>query len=161
MIRYGTYTSPFGLCFLALKGADICHVAFIEKKEEKRQVNLFQKQWPEDECVRDVTKIAKVAQRIFSDKKEVFSVIVEGTDFQMKVWQALLDIPYGEVRTYGEVARTVGSPRAVRAVGTACGMNPVAYLIPCHRVLPAGGGLGGYRWGIERKKALLAEEVGA
>ena len=80
---------------------------------------------------------------------------VQATAFQWQVWQALAAIPYGETRTYGEVAASIGRPRAVRAVARACATNPVALAIPCHRVLPAAGGTGGYRWGAERKKALL------
>ena len=83
---------------------------------------------------------------------------VQATAFQWQVWQALAAIPYGETRTYGEVAASIGRPSAVRAVARACATNPVAVAIPCHRVLPAAGGTGGYRWGAERKKALLARE---
>jgi AraC family transcriptional regulator of adaptative response/methylated-DNA-[protein]-cysteine methyltransferase len=83
---------------------------------------------------------------------------VQATAFQWQVWQALAAIPYGETRTYGEVARAIGRPRAVRAVARACATNPVALAIPCHRVLPAAGGEGGYRWGVARKKALLRQE---
>ena len=83
---------------------------------------------------------------------------VQATAFQWQVWQALAAIPYGETRTYGEVAASIGRPRAVRAVARACATNPVALAIPCHRVLPAAGGTGGYRWGAARKKALLSTE---
>jgi len=83
---------------------------------------------------------------------------VQATAFQWRVWQALAAIPYGETRTYSEVAATIGRPRAVRAVARACASNPVALAIPCHRVVPAAGGVGGYRWGTERKKALLSAE---
>jgi AraC family transcriptional regulator of adaptative response/methylated-DNA-[protein]-cysteine methyltransferase len=83
---------------------------------------------------------------------------VQATAFQWQVWNALAAIPYGETRSYADVARTVGRPRAARAVARACATNPVALAIPCHRVVPAGGGTGGYRWGAARKKALLARE---
>ena len=83
---------------------------------------------------------------------------VQATSFQWQVWKALADIPRGETRTYGEVAAAIGRPRAVRAVGHACAVNKVAILIPCHRVVPGAGGLGNYRWGADRKKALLAQE---
>ena len=85
---------------------------------------------------------------------------MQATAFQWQVWQALAAIPYGETRTYGEVAASIGRPRAVRAVARACATNPVALAIPCHRVLPAAGGTGGYRWGVARKKALLLDESG-
>jgi AraC family transcriptional regulator, regulatory protein of adaptative response / methylated-DNA-[protein]-cysteine methyltransferase len=83
---------------------------------------------------------------------------VQATAFQWQVWQALAGIPYGETRTYAQVAAAIGRPRAVRAVARACATNPVAIAVPCHRVVPASGGAGGYRWGVERKKALLARE---
>src|SRR5947199_7099098 len=83
---------------------------------------------------------------------------VQATAFQWRVWQALAAIPYGETRTYGDIAAAIGRPRAVRAVARACASNPVALAIPCHRVVPAAGGVGGYRWGTARKKALLAGE---
>src|SRR5206468_7622045 len=83
---------------------------------------------------------------------------VRATAFQWQVWQALAAIPYGETRTYGDIAATIGQPRAVRAVARACATNPVALAIPCHRVVPAAGGTGGYRWGADRKKALLGRE---
>ena len=83
---------------------------------------------------------------------------MQATAFQWQVWQALASIPYGETRTYGEVASSIGKPRAVRAVARACATNPVALAIPCHRVVPAAGGAGGYRWGVDRKQALLRRE---
>jgi AraC family transcriptional regulator of adaptative response/methylated-DNA-[protein]-cysteine methyltransferase len=84
--------------------------------------------------------------------------LVKGTDFQLKVWKALLSIPEGEVTSYAKVARMIGHPKSVRAVGTACGANKIAYLVPCHRVLLSQGGIGGYAWGIERKKEMLRRE---
>ena len=83
---------------------------------------------------------------------------ITGTAFQRRVWEALRHIPYGEVRTYGEIAEIIGSPNAVRAVGTACGSNPVAIVVPCHRVVPKSGGVGNYGFGPERKRVLLARE---
>ena len=84
---------------------------------------------------------------------------VRGTAFQLKVWRELLRIPRGETRTYGEVADSIGAPRAARAVGTACGTNPVAFVVPCHRVVAAGGGLGGYGFGLPVKRAILEAEI--
>jgi AraC family transcriptional regulator of adaptative response/methylated-DNA-[protein]-cysteine methyltransferase len=85
-------------------------------------------------------------------------LLVRGTNFQVKVWRALLQIPVGSVATYEDIATAIGSPNAVRAVGTAIGRNPVAFLIPCHRVIRTTGALGGYRWGLPRKRAMLAWE---
>jgi len=84
---------------------------------------------------------------------------VRATAFQKQVWQALQKIPYGETRTYSDIARSIGQPSAVRAVATACGANPAALVVPCHRIVRSDGGLGGYRWGIERKRELLAQEA--
>lgn len=83
---------------------------------------------------------------------------IQGSTFQMQVWQALQKIPPGETRTYTDIAKVIGKPNAVRAVGSACGANPVALVIPCHRIVRSDGGLGGYEWGLERKKKLLAQE---
>jgi AraC family transcriptional regulator, regulatory protein of adaptative response / methylated-DNA-[protein]-cysteine methyltransferase len=85
---------------------------------------------------------------------------VRGTAFQERVWRALRDIPAGETRTYAELAQAIGAPKSVRAVGAACGANPVSVITPCHRVIGSTGKLTGYRWGVERKKALLAREQG-
>jgi AraC family transcriptional regulator of adaptative response/methylated-DNA-[protein]-cysteine methyltransferase len=94
-----------------------------------------------------------------SAKVPSLALHVKGTNFQLKVWRALLEIPAGSVTTYGTLAAVVGNPSASRAVGTAVGSNPVSYLIPCHRVIRASGELGGYAWGVERKKAMLWREM--
>ena len=118
---------------------------------------------PEAAAVRDDTALADLlaaaVARIAGDPTApAVPLDLVGTPFQRSVWDALLAIPYGEVRTYGQVAAAVGAPRAVRAVGTACGANPVALVVPCHRVVPASGGLGNYGLGVERKRVLLARE---
>lgn len=144
---------------MALYGTDICRIAFITKKEEKAEILLLRQQWQDESVSRNDAKIGKVAKRAFGQSSWTCGMLVQGTDFQMKVWQELLAIPKGEVATYRDIAQKIGSSKAVRAVGTACSMNPIAFLIPCHRVLTSNGGLGGYRWGLERKKALLAWEA--
>ncbi|MCG8579588.1 MAG: methylated-DNA--[protein]-cysteine S-methyltransferase, partial [Bacteroidales bacterium] len=93
------------------------------------------------------------------DEPQQIKLHLKGTAFQLKVWDALLKIPAGELATYGDIAHSIDKPSAQRAVGTAIGSNPVAYLIPCHRVIRASGAIGGYRWGIVRKKAMIAWEA--
>jgi len=158
-IRYGVYISPFGPCFVAMRGTDICRISFIEKGEEKAELQLLEQQWSAEEVIRDDVKIGILAKKLFEQGSLSGDVVVRGTNFQTKVWKALLAIPEGEVITYREIAQKIGSPHAVRAVGTACGKNPIAFVIPCHRVIASDGGLGGYRWGLERKKLLLAWEA--
>ncbi|HJT54485.1 MAG TPA: methylated-DNA--[protein]-cysteine S-methyltransferase, partial [Candidatus Angelobacter sp.] len=111
----------------------------------------------EDGELRD---IAKTVQRLFIQPSSASEIAldIQGTAFQQRVWSALRMIPRGETRTYTDVARQIGSPRAVRAVANACGSNPVAVVIPCHRVVQKNGSMAGYRWGVERKAALLRRE---
>jgi len=106
--------------------------------------------------------LQKIAQWIEEPRAQLqVNVDIGGTAFQRRVWDALRAIPSGETRSYAEVARAIGAPRATRAVAQACGANPVALVIPCHRVVRSDGGLGGFRWGIERKRALLEREARA
>ena len=123
--------------------------------------------WPNATVEERPRITAPVANRIFAalemrDPEGLvpLGLLVRGTNFQVKVWRALLQIPVGSVATYEDIATAIGAPSAVRAVGTAIGRNPVAFLIPCHRVIRTTGALGGYRWGINRKRAMLAWETG-
>ena len=118
--------------------------------------------WPNAEFLRNDRVAGKWIREIFVKKNERrIPVFVRGTAFQLKVWRALLRIPWGSVATYSSIATAIGNPGACRAVGTACGANPVAWLIPCHRVVQAAGAGSGYRWGVERKRAMLAVENGS
>jgi AraC family transcriptional regulator of adaptative response/methylated-DNA-[protein]-cysteine methyltransferase len=162
-IRYGIRPSPFGDCFVAVTGRGICALSFPSGDEVGEAVEALRRQWPNAGLVEDPKAAKAAADRIFpaspgTDPRPL-DVIVRGTNFQVRVWEALLRIPPGRAVTYEAVAETVGSPRAVRAVGNAVGANPVAYLIPCHRVIRKSGIFGNYRWGSARKAALLAWEA--
>ncbi len=161
-IEYGFHPTPFGTCFIAVTGRGICALAFIEKKDEGTILRDFQKKW-NNAKIKLSPKITKIyVKNIFEPsptKKVAIKLLCRGTNFQIKVWEALLRIPSGHLVTYQTIAGRTGHPRAVRAVGTAIGNNPIAYLIPCHRVIRASAGMGGYRWGVNRKKAILGKEA--
>lgn len=155
-LRWGFHESPFGTALLALSPRGLCHLAFVDGPRRDALADL-RRRWPKAVLKEDRPATGAVARRAFG--RRPVSVVLSGTPFQTKVWEALLRIPPGAAATYGQVAAAVGRPKATRAVGTAVGANPVAFLIPCHRVLREGGALGGYRWGKARKQALLAWEA--
>lgn len=158
-IRWGVSESPFGKMFLAESARGITHLSFFEG-DEKESLDILRADLPKAELVRDDGFVGKMAKRIFSGKAAGdLPLYLKGTPFQMKVWQALRDIPPGQVSTYGKIAAGLGMPGASRAAGSAVGANRISYLIPCHRVIRTDGGLGGYRWGTDRKRAMLAAEI--
>ena len=161
-LRYGLHTSPFGLMLLALSERGVCALRFIEPQALQQELGQLASDWPQAKLVSDQSGTAHIAANIFTRSQDrsdhTLPVLVRGTPFQISVWKALLRIPEGEARSYSTIAQAVDRPRAVRAVGSAIGSNPVAYLIPCHRVLRRAGELGGYRWGLPRKQALLVWE---
>ncbi len=159
-IRAGIAESPFGSCLIAESPRGICHLSF--SNDWKR----LQQDWPHAQMVRDDQRAAERAEQIFNDAPQSRSaasselrLFVKGTEFQLKVWRALLEIPPGRLVSYGRMAERIGNPNASRAVGSAVGRNPIGYLIPCHRVIREGGGIGGYAWGTERKRAIQLREV--
>lgn len=159
-IIYGVHASPFGHCLIAATTRGICQIAFLDTKNNTEAVRTIHEKWPHAEIRKDLKETKRYANRIFARKgaQKPFHLLIKGTNFQIKVWEALLSIPEGQTSTYAAIAKAIGKGKAVRAVGTACGKNAIAYLIPCHRVLTSGGGLGGYHWGLSRKQALLARE---
>jgi AraC family transcriptional regulator of adaptative response/methylated-DNA-[protein]-cysteine methyltransferase len=154
------YPSPFGDCLLVASTRGICSLTFLPDGVKAGLADVKAK-WPRAALRPDGGKLKGVASRIFSPARSgaPLTLHLQGTNFQVQVWQALLRVPFGEVVTYGDVARAVGSPAAVRAVGTAVGHNPVAFLIPCHRVIRETGALGEYHWGPERKRAMQVWET--
>ena len=163
-IDYGFHPSPFGECFIASTERGICSLQFLDKNGRRKVLEGFLGNWKNAECIPSQDKTGDLAERIFfpgrtKRKKGRVHVLFKGTNFQIKVWEALLRIPPGKVVTYQTLAETIEHPRAVRAVGNAVGRNPIAYLIPCHRVIRSAGYLGGYRWGIARKRAMLGIEA--
>ena len=165
-IRYGFHSTPFGECLIAVTGRGVCGLSFVPPGERARALESLGKEWRNAGIVEDATGTKRMVQRIFSGSalreraaEGPLSLLLRGTNFQLKVWEALLAIPPGSVTTYEAVARRIGSPGSARAVGTAVGRNPIAYLIPCHRVIRGTGELGGYRWGPGRKRLMLACEA--
>lgn len=164
-IRYGMHPTPFGSCFIATTPRGICALHFVEPGATGRHLDDLRNAWPGTKLSKDQAGTAGLVRQIFgsagrshaSDKG--LALFVQGTPFQIKVWDALLRIPAGRVVSYQDLARHIGRAAASRAVGSAVGHNPVAYLIPCHRVIRSTGVIGRYRWGSARKKALLGWEA--
>ncbi|MBI3153340.1 MAG: methylated-DNA--[protein]-cysteine S-methyltransferase [Chloroflexi bacterium] len=158
-IRYGIHPSPFGKCLIATTERGICNLSFVNVSEGKAIDNLVA-DWQQAEMIEDYKSTAPLVTRIFSDLEidTPLKLHLRGTNFQIKVWEALLSIPSGAVTTYEHIAAHIGNPKAVRAVGTAVGHNPIAYLIPCHRVIRKSGDFGNYLYGSARKKVMLARE---
>ncbi|WIG92675.1 methylated-DNA--[protein]-cysteine S-methyltransferase [Myxococcus sp. SDU36] len=162
-VRHGVHLSPFGACLLAVCARGICGLHFLAGESEEEALASLRKQWPRATFVASAEDTAPWLERIFQaehggSESSPLSVLVRGTPFQVQVWQALLRVPSGKVTTYEDLARAIGKPKAMRAVGSAVGENPVGLLIPCHRVLRKTGVFGEYRWGASRKRAMLAWE---
>lgn len=164
-LRYGLHQSPFGPCFIATTLRGICSLRFVEAGTIGQHVNELRDAWPGSKTVRDQAGTARMVRWVFGKRARPqashngYALHVRGTPFQIKVWEALLQVPAGRALSYQALARHIGHPRASRAVGSAVGQNPVAYLIPCHRVILSTGLSGEYRWGSVRKKALLGWEA--
>jgi AraC family transcriptional regulator of adaptative response/methylated-DNA-[protein]-cysteine methyltransferase len=164
-ITAGFADSPFGKCVIAAGPRGICHLSFVDRRDRDvasaaihRDWKLANIRWDDDFATESVGKIFAIGELSFREPLKAF---VSGTEFQVRVWKALLQIPLGAVVSYGQVAERVGSRKASRAVGSAVGQNRLGYLIPCHRVIRETGVLGDYRWGSERKKSMLAWESAA
>ncbi len=160
-IRYGIHPTPFGKCLIATTERGICHLSFIETSEGDAIDNLVA-DWKQAKMIEEYRSTVPLIEPIFdlryNHHGKPLNVHLRGTNFQLKVWEALLRVPSGEVTTYAGIASRIGNPGATRAVGTAVGHNPIAVLIPCHRVIRKVGEFGNYRYGALRKKALLARE---
>lgn len=160
-IRYGIHLTPFGKCLIGLTERGICHLGFVQGSEGDAIDNLVN-DWKEARMIEDQRTTAALVGPIFdlrfNTRIKPLTLHLRGTNFQLKVWEALLQIPAGSVSTYEGIASQIGKPSAMRAVGTAVGHNPIAVLIPCHRVIRKAGEFGKYRYGALRKKALLAYE---
>ncbi|KAB1230652.1 bifunctional helix-turn-helix domain-containing protein/methylated-DNA--[protein]-cysteine S-methyltransferase [Chryseobacterium viscerum] len=158
-IYYSFSESPFGNILVASTEKGICYMAFEDDKETA--LGELEKKFPNASFIEKQDALQKNALSIFDKdwtKLNIIKLHLKGTDFQLKVWESLLTIPMGKLSTYGSLAEKIGNPKASRAVGTAIGSNPVAFLIPCHRVIQSTGHLGGYRWGIERKQLMMGWE---
>lgn len=154
---YACMNAPFGSLFVAGEAPEVSYIAFYETEEDA--VALCKQRQKGITLNKGNKGFEALALLLQGQKiKEKISLSIHGTPFQQKVWDALLNIPFGTHFCYGEIADRIGHPNAYRAVGTAVGRNPIAYFIPCHRVLAANGGIGGYYWGTAIKRRLLAWE---
>ena len=163
-LQYGFHPSPFGTAIVIASGRGLAGLAFADPGQEQTALADMLRRWPNATCVEDHAGTAVLAQRIFDTRlwrpDQPLRVVLIGTDFEVRVWEALLKIPMGCATTYSDVAANIRSPKASRAVGAAVGRNPVSFVVPCHRVLGKSGALTGYHWGITRKQAMLGWEAG-
>ncbi|MEM6578319.1 MAG: bifunctional helix-turn-helix domain-containing protein/methylated-DNA--[protein]-cysteine S-methyltransferase [Pseudomonadota bacterium] len=159
-LRYGFFDSPFGDALVIGTDRGICGMGFASETGREAALADLCGRWPAAEYIEDPEAVRVWAEAAFGGASQDGPVLLHliGAPFQIKVWEALLQVPSGHVTSYSEIADAIGHSRAVRAVGTAVGRNPISYLIPCHRALRKSGGLGGYHWGLPVKRAMLAWE---
>ena len=159
-IRYGIHPTPFGKCLIATTDRGVCNLSFVQTSEGDAIDNLVA-EWAQAKMIEDQRSTYLMLEPIFDldYRGKPLGLHLRGTNFQLKVWEALLQIPTGTVTTYKGIAERIGNPKALRAVGTAVGHNPIAVLIPCHRVINTVGEFGKYRYGTARKKAILVREM--
>jgi AraC family transcriptional regulator of adaptative response/methylated-DNA-[protein]-cysteine methyltransferase len=162
-IYYGFHPSPFGSALVMATTRGLCGMAFADAGEEKSAFADMSGRWPKATYVEDKDRTAPLAQRIFDPKlwrpDRPLRVVFIGTDWEIRVWETLLKVPFGKLTTYSDVAAKVSAPKAARAVGAAVGKNPVCFVVPCHRVVGKSGDLTGYHWGLTRKRAILGWEA--
>lgn len=163
-IRYGYHVSPFGLALGMVTDRGLAGLAFCDPGQENAAFEDMTSRWRSASYVEDIAATAPYAARIFDPSRwqpeEPLRVVLIGSDFQIRVWEALLKIPMNKARTYSSIAQEIGNPAASRAVGAAVGANPVSFVVPCHRALGKSGALTGYHWGLTRKRAILGWEAG-
>ncbi|HEX7367224.1 MAG TPA: methylated-DNA--[protein]-cysteine S-methyltransferase [Pelobium sp.] len=159
-INYSFFCVPFGEILMASTRKGICYLAFFDDRE--LALNLLKQAFPKAKLRLHADDFQQIAFRVLLGRvgeSQYIKLHLKATEFQLKVWRALLQIPFGCLSTYGAIAETINMPAAARAVGTAIGSNPIAIIIPCHRVIQRSGNLGGYMWGLNRKKIILAWEA--
>jgi AraC family transcriptional regulator of adaptative response/methylated-DNA-[protein]-cysteine methyltransferase len=160
-IRYGFHPTLFGEALLAETERGICGLSFVSGNGRAAAFEALSHAWPQARLVEDMVGTETAVTQIFSpdERQTPLPIYLKGTNFQIQVWMALLRVPLGALVTYSTLAQAAGQEKAVRAVGTAVGHNPIAYLIPCHRVIQKSGHFGNYHWGSTRKKALIGWEA--
>jgi AraC family transcriptional regulator, regulatory protein of adaptative response / methylated-DNA-[protein]-cysteine methyltransferase len=163
-IFFGFHPSPFGSALVMATERGLAGLAFADPGEERAALADMKARWPRAAYVEDSARTAAIARRIFDSSQwqqnKPLRVVLIGTDWEVRVWEALMQIPMGRLVTYSDIAGKVRSPAAARAVGAAVGKNPVSFVVPCHRVVGKSGELTGYHWGITRKRAMLGWEAG-
>ncbi len=164
-IDWGCHDSPFGPAFIAASDRGVCALHFLPTNGPLDtsiglSLERLRSAWPQAKSRKNTQRTLALRNKIFSKtlSKEPLGVMLRGSPFQLRIWQALLQIPQGALISYGQLAQLAQSPGAARAVGSAMACNPIAYLIPCHRVIRQIGELGQYHWGVERKRAMIAWE---
>jgi AraC family transcriptional regulator of adaptative response/methylated-DNA-[protein]-cysteine methyltransferase len=163
-IRYGFHPSTFGNALVMATDRGLAGLAFADPGQERAALADMKQRWAKANYIEDMAFTAPIARRIFDpacwQPSEPLRVVLIGTDFEVRVWDALLKIPMGRLTTYSNLAAKICKPKAARAVGAAVGKNPVSFVVPCHRVIGKGGDLTGYHWGLTRKRAMLGWEAG-
>lgn len=164
-MRYGFHPSPFGLALVMVTDRGLAGLAFADDEGGRDACfDDMARRWPNAHYVQDQEATAPFIARVFDARRwsaqEPLRVVLIGSDFQIRVWQSLLKIPFGKAVTYSDVACDIGQPKASRAVGAAIGRNPISFVVPCHRALGKSGALTGYHWGLTRKRAILGWEAG-
>jgi AraC family transcriptional regulator of adaptative response/methylated-DNA-[protein]-cysteine methyltransferase len=164
VITYGFHPCPFGMALVMTTPRGLAGLALADAGKERAALRDMRARWPKARYVEDFAATVATARRIFDpslwQKNQPLRVVLIGTDFEVRVWEKLLDIPMGKLTTYSDLAAKAGSPKAARAVGAAVGKNPICFVVPCHRVIGKSGELTGYHWGLTRKRAMLGWEAG-
>ncbi len=163
-VFFGFHPSPFGSALVMATERGLAGLAFADPGEERAALADMKARWPRAAYVEDSARTAAIARRIFDSSQwqqdKPLRVVLIGTDWEVRVWETLLQIPMGRLTTYSDIASKIRKPGAARAVGAAVGKNPVSFVVPCHRVVGKSGELTGYHWGITRKRAMLGWEAG-
>jgi len=163
-VSYGFYASPFGQALVMLANDALIGLGFCDLGEEAIALDDMKSRWPNADYIEDYAAITPMANKVFDRQQwhedQPIKVTLIGTDFQISVWEALLNVPMGKAETYSGLAQEISKPKAVRAVGAAVGRNPISFVVPCHRALGKSGNLTGYHWGLTRKRAMLGWETG-
>jgi AraC family transcriptional regulator of adaptative response/methylated-DNA-[protein]-cysteine methyltransferase len=164
VIRYGFHASPFGTALVMATDRGLAGLAFADEGDQNSALADMTRRWPRADYVEDFPATAPLARRIFHPHRwrpeTPLRIVLIGSDFEIRVWEALLKVPFATATTYSDLARRIERPLAARAVGAAVGRNPVSFVVPCHRVLGRSGSLTGYHWGLTRKRAILGWEAG-
>lgn len=161
-IFYGYHASPFGLCFIAVSEKGICTLKFIDEEKSRNEFELFSQQWQFASLIHRPDYTQEYIRKIFQPDKtnpEKLNLLTQGTDFQIKVWEALLKIPFGAVSSFQQIAQIIEQPNATRSVASAIGKNSILYLIPCHRIISKNGTMGNYHYGKVRKQIMIGWEM--
>lgn len=161
-IWYGYHSTPFGMCFIAVTLKGICDLHFIDENMSGNEFLLFSKKWHFATLTHRPDLTQSFIQKIFKpgcENQDRLNLLVQGTPFQIKVWEALVNIPFGSVRSYQQVAGEIGCSGCVRSVASAAGKNPILYLIPCHRIITGKGTTGNFQYGKIRKRSMIAWEM--